>query len=223
MMDNNADNNVKDYRIVDMESYPRAEMFRHFGQGAKCSVSMTKFIDVTRLYGFSKNTETRFYLNFLYVLTSALNTRDDYRMYWDWERSELRCYDKINPMQYVFHPETETYSVVYTVFDEDYAAFYTRAEQDLERGKTMTGFNLHAAGHPNWFDASCIPWIDYDALNIELPDGYLYLAPIVNWGRYTRQGEKLLMPLTVRLNHAVADGYLLSQAILTVQRMIDEF
>ena len=215
------DNNVQNYNVIELDTWPRAEMFRHFAQGAKCSVSMTKRVDVTRLYEYSKSTGTRFYLNFLYVLSAALNTRPEYRMYWDWEHERLLCYDKINPMQYVFHPETETYSVVYTEYDDDYGTFYRRAEDDLERGKSMTSFDLHAPGHPNWFDASCIPWIDYDSLNVELPDGYLYLAPIVNWGKYVREGERLLMPLTVRMNHAIADGYLISQVFLTVRRLAD--
>ena len=63
------------------------------------------------------------------------------------------------------------------------------------------------AGHPNWFDASYIPWLTYDSMNIELPDGYLFFAPIVNWGRYREENGRQLMPVSVRLNHAIADGY----------------
>ena len=69
---------------------------------------------------------------------------------------------------------------------------------------------LDAANHPNWFDASYISWLSYDSLNVELPDGYLYFAPIVNWGKYREENGRLMMPVSVRLNHAIADGYLLA-------------
>ena len=39
---------------------------------------------------------------------------------------------------------------------------------------------LDSENHPNWFDASYISWLSYDSINIELPDGYIYLLPIIN-------------------------------------------
>ena len=41
---------------------------------------------------------------------------------------------------------------------------------------------LDMENHPNWFDASYISWLSYDSLNIELPDGFFYFLPIINWG-----------------------------------------
>ena len=79
------------------------------------------------------------------------------------------------------------------------------------------------ANHPNWFDASYIPWTSYDSLNIELPDGYLYFAPIINWGKYREENGRLAMPVSVRLNHAVADGYLAANVFRLLEREIAAF
>ena len=125
-----------------------------------------------------------------------------------WQTEELVCYDVINPTQYVFHDDTETFTLVYTEYCADYAAFYSNALQDVEQAKKTRDYGLDLEHHPNWFDASCIPWLSYDSLHVELPDGYLFFAPIVNWGKYRRENGRLLMPVTVRLNHAIADGYL---------------
>ena len=195
------------YRIVDMETYARRGVFRHFSADCKCSVSVTSRIDGTALKAFSKRTGTRFYLNFLYCLCKALNAREDYRLTWDWQNERLLCWDKINPTQYVFHEDTETFTVVYTEYDSDYSVFYARAQADLAAAKQTREYGLDSANHPNWFDASCLPWLSYDALHVELPDGYLYLNPIVNWGAYREESGRLMMPVTVRLNHAAADGY----------------
>ena len=78
------------------------------------------------------------------------------------------------------------------------------------------------ANHPNWFYASYISWLSYDSLNIELPDGYLYLLPIVNWGRYEKEGDRIKMPVTVRMNHAAADGYLVSKVFLLLEEEIQK-
>ena len=208
------------YKVIDLDTYYRKDIFRHFSKDCKCSVSMTKRIDVTDLYAFSKRTGTKFYINFLYVLSKALNSRADYRMYWKWETEELRCYDQINPIQYIFHDDTETFSVVYTEYDPDWRTFYDRAAADAERGKALTSCDPHNPSYPNWFDASCVPWLSYDAIHVELPDGYLFLAPIVNWGRFEDENGRKRMPLTIRLNHAIADGHLLAKAFLTVEAEI---
>jgi len=175
---------------------------------------------VTDLVRFSKETGTKFYINFLYALSSVLNSRDDYKMGWLWKNWELICYDRINPTQYVFHEDTETCTPVYTTYSEDYAEFYQNALNDVEKAKQTREYLLDPVNHPNWFDASYIPWLSYDSLNIELPDGCLYFMPIVNWGKYRAEGERLMMPVSVRLNHAVADGYLVAKVFRLLEEKI---
>lgn len=211
------------YRIVDKEKYYRSGVFRHFTQDCKCSTSMTARLDVTELVRYSKETGTKFYINFLYLLSKVLNSRDDYKMAYLWQTEELICYDVINPIQYVFHEDTETCTPVYTNYYEDYKTFYDKALSDVERAKQTREYALDAANHPNWFDASYISWLSYDSLNIELPDGYLYFLPIINWGKYREENGRQMMPLTVRLNHAIADGYLVAKVYKLLQSEIEVF
>ena len=211
------------YRIIDKEKYYRKGVFRHFSEDCKCSTSITARIDVTELKDFSKKTETKFYINFLYILSKVLNSRDDYKMGYLWETKELICYDKINPTQYVFHEDTETCTPVYTTYYEDYNTFYYEASKDIEKAKQTREYGLDMINHPNWFDASYIPWLSYDSLNIELPDVYLYFAPIINWGKYREENGRFMMPVTVRLNHAIADGYLVALVFKLLQEEINCF
>ena len=211
------------YRVIDKNTYYRSGVFSHFSQDCKCSMSMTARLDVTALAAYSKASGTKFSLNFLYLLSRTLNSREDYRMGWLWQTEELICYDVIHPTQYLFHEDTETCTPVYSRYREDYDAFYRAAAEDLERAAQTREYALDAAGHPNWFDASYIPWLSYDALHLELPDGYLFFAPIVNWGRWREEGGRMMMPVSVRLNHAVADGYLLAKVFRLLQAEFDAF
>lgn len=211
------------YKVIDLDKYYRKGVYRHFSEDCKCSVSMTARIDVTDLVTFSKKTDTKFYLNFLYLLSKTLNSRDDYKMNYLWQTNELVCYDVINPTQYVFHEDTETCTPVYTNYSEDYQEFYKNALEDLERAKNTREYLLDAANHPNWFDASYVSWLSYDSLNVELPDGYLYFIPIINWGKYREENGRLMMPVTVRMNHAIADGYLVANVYRLLDKEIAEF
>lgn len=211
------------YKIIDKETYYRKGVYRHFTEDCKCSTSMTARIDVTELIGFSKKTDTKFYLNFLYLLSKVLNSRDDYKMDYLYNSDELICYDVINPCHYVFHEDTETCTTVHSLYCEDYSTFYKSALADLEEAKKSRDYTFDNKKYPNWFDASYISWLSYDSLNIELPDGYLYFPPIVNWGRYREENGRFMMPVTVRMNHAIADGYLVANVFRLLQKEIDEF
>ena len=211
------------YKVIDKEAYYRKGVFRHFSEDCKCSTSMTARIDVTSLVHYSKESGTKFNINFLYILSKVLNSRDDYRMGYLYQTNELICYDVINPTQYVFHEDTETCTPVYTKYDENYKKFYDGALSDVENAKKTREYMLDMANHPNWFDASFIPWLSYDALNIELPDGHLFFSPIINWGKYREENGRLVMPVSVRLNHAIADGYLVAKVFRLLEQEINLF
>ncbi len=208
------------FKIIDKEKYYRKGIYRHFTEDCKCSVSMTARIDVTGLNEFSERTDTKFYINFLYIISKVLNSRDDYKMAYLWQSDELICYDTINPTQYIFHEDTETCTPVYTDYYDEYEKFYRCALDDIENAKQTREYRLDSENHPNWFDASYISWLSYDSLNVELPDGYLYFLPIVSWGRYREENGMLMMPVTVRLNHAVADGFLIANVFRLIQQEI---
>ena len=215
--------NNMNYKVIDKEQYYRKGVYRHFTEDCKCSTSMTARIDVTDLVKHSKATDTKFYINFLYILSKVLNSRDDYRMQYLWQSEELICFDVINPIQYVFHEDTETCTPVYTTYYEDYGEFYKNAVNDVESAKSHREYMLDSANHPNWFDASYVSWLSYDSLNVELPDGYLYFLPIINWGKYREENGRLMMPVTVRLNHAIADGYLIANVYRLLEKEIASF
>ncbi|MBR7073110.1 MAG: chloramphenicol acetyltransferase, partial [Eubacterium sp.] len=142
------------YKVIDKDKYYRKGAYRRFTEDCKCSVSMTVRVDVTELVKYSKETNTKFYINFLFILSQVLNSRDDYKMDYWYNTDELICYDVIHPTHYVFHEDTETCTPVYSEYSEDYETFYKNALNDTEKAKETREFGLDDMNHPNWFDAS---------------------------------------------------------------------
>ena len=54
-------------------------------------------------------------------------------------------------------------------------------------------------------------------------DGYPFLAPIVNWRKYREENGRLMMPVSVRLNHAVADGFLVANVFRLLEKEIESW
>ena len=64
------------YRILDLETYYRKDIYRRFTQVARSSVSITHRIDVTDLVEHSHRSGTKFYINFLYLLCGLSDVLD---------------------------------------------------------------------------------------------------------------------------------------------------
>ncbi len=202
---------MMDYEVVDMIKFKKRG--RHFSEASKCATTMTAKIDVTGLVDYSERTGTEFYINFLYLLTRVMNSRADYRMGYLPDSDELVCYDQINPTQYVYREDTETFVPVYSTYYETYELFYSEALNDLRLAGDRDSADDEGE-HPNWFDAS------YDSVD---PDPHKGFAPSVKWGEYRKEGGRYMMPVSVSLNSAIADGYVVARVFRLLRDEICDF
>ena len=74
---------------------------------------------------------------------------------------------------------------------------------------------------PNFFDVSCLPWVRYNHFDMHIFDEGKFLAPVITWGKYEETNGKYIMPLTMNIHHAVADGFHLSRFFTEAQGLID--
>ena len=91
--------------------------------------------------------------------------------------------------------------------------------EDREKYRELRGV---VEGQPaNHFDVSCLPWVRYRHFDVHVFDRGDFLAPVVTWGKYEAEGSRLVMPLTMNIHHAVADGFHLSRFFTEVQERMD--
>ena len=90
----------------------------------------------------------------------------------------------------------------------------------LETNKPLKDFLTYAAEaqkrareHPSLDDGdseslffvSCVPWLSYTSIIQPVP-APADSNPRITWGKYFRQGEQTLMPVTLLAHHALVDG-----------------
>jgi len=61
-----------------------------------------------------------------------------------------------------------------------------------------------------WFYISCLPWTTYTSLNMPFPDSS-FSVPSITWGKYEEENGKVLVPVTIMVNHALVDGLHISR------------
>lgn len=200
-----------EYRLIDTEAWGRTEHFRHFYDEAPCAISLCDDIDVTELKKACHDCGHSFYTAMLYSVSRVINSHDEFRMTAvDSPETEFMMpavWDAVNPVHNVFHEDSETYTSIFTLWDEDYRTFVRYAAEDIEKAKSLRVMSVPCGG--NTFEASCVPWRHFTSVGVQCEA--FGLSPVVAWGGFCETGGRIKMPLSIQIHHAAADGYHLAR------------
>lgn len=207
------------YETINPDTWKRRELFRYYIDNLRNVMSLTADTDVTRLVGFVRAHGLKFYPAMIWVVSKAVNSREEFRYGWDGDGNPIR-WDFVSPYYADFHKEDECCVKLVTEYSDDLYDFHARFIADREKHRNLRGFAAENIP-PNTFDVSCLPWIKYKSFDIHVFDEGKYLAPVVTWGKYETSDGKTLLPLSMNIHHAVADGWHLSRFFSDMQDIID--
>ncbi len=79
-------------------------------------------------------------------------------------------------------------------------------------------------GEPaNTINVSSIPWVNFTGFNLNIYNDATYLIPIFTLGKYFQQDNKILLPMSVQVHHAVCDGYHTSRFFNEAQELASNY
>lgn len=206
------------YRKVDLKEWDRGRLFKCYMDNMRIVMSLTVDIDVTGLLKFVKSNHLKFYPSMIWAVSKVVNAHDEFKYGWD-SNGDLIIWDTISPSYADFHKEDQNFTKLVTAFSEDLFIFHARFLADQKTYKDYRAFVENQP--PNFFDVSCLPWVNYRHFDLHVFDEGKFLAPVITWGKYEWNHGKYRMPLTMNIHHAVADGFHLSRFFVEVQELID--
>ena len=208
------------YTKIDLNEWSRGELFETYIESMRVVMSLTADVNAAPLLKFTKANGLKFYPAMIWAVAKTVNARGEFKYGWN-ERGELIKWDFVSPSYAEFHKEDENCTKTVTEYSGDLFEFHARFLRDREKYKNSRGFVENQP--PNFFDVSCLPWLRYRSFDMHVFDEGKFLAPVVTWGRYEREGERRPMPLTLNIHHAVADGFHLARFFIELQELIDSF
>ena len=207
------------YKTVNLDVWKRGKLFNFYIGRLRNVMSLTADINVTPLVTFIRTHNMKFYPAMLWAVSKAINKRDEFKYGWDHAGNLIR-WDYVSPYYADFHKDDEQFVKLVTEYTDNIFDFHARFLEDRERYKSLRAFDL-ADIPANTFDASCLPWIKYKSFDIHVFDEGKYLAPVVTWGKYETENGKAVLPLSMNIHHAVADGWHLSRFFADIQEIIE--
>ena len=205
-------------REIDLATWNRQEHFEVFKNFDEPLFGITVKVECSRAYIKAKETGYPFSLYYLYLSLNAANEIEEFR--YRIEGDSVFCYDTVGAGPTIFR-EDETYGVGYFPYSKDIAGFMKLAILEVERVKAERGLKFPVSGE-NIIHYSTIPWADFTSINHARRLDIGRSIPKITFGKVTRIGDNMWMPLDIHANHALMDGFHVSKFIERFQELLNQ-
>ena len=204
-------------KIIDLASYPRRSHFEYFSTLAYPYVGFTANVDVTNLIRFAKAKGGSSFHAILWAAAKAANSVPELR-----QRivdGQIVEFDHCN-VGYTVALEDKTFCNCYTETRVTIEEFFVDARRRQEEAKKHPGFVNPDEDETGLIFTSCVPWVAFTQCIQPAPIP-ADCNPRIVFGKYIKEGDRTLMPLHIQCNHALVDGYHLSEFYRIFQEIND--
>ena len=205
---------------IDRETWSRTPYYDYYRNVLKTKYTVSLKIDITIFMAVYQRKAYKFFPTFLYSIMRALNNSEALRTCI--HENQLGTWNFLTPQFTVFHKDDHTFSDLWSDYYTDFPSFYQAIVQDLTQYKEVKGLKVKPELPPNFVPISCIPWISFESISQDTSHDSDFLKPIIRFGKYYHEQEKVLIPLSIYVNHAIADGYHTSMFLNDLQAIVDD-
>lgn len=195
-------------KVIDVTQWNRKEHFEHFTSFDDPFFGVTVNVDCTKTYSEAKDKKLSFSLLILHRIIKAACQVEEFR--YRIEGDKVVCYDTLIPGATVARPD-HTFFFAEFEFDTNETLFIQNAKVYIEDQLHKTGLNKGNVFHPNAIHYSAVPWFAFTDMkhpaNLRSGDS----VPKISTGKYFREGEKLMLPISITCHHGLMDGYHVGQ------------
>ena len=206
------------YQVIKYQDLKKRKQYDWFKTFANPCYGFDVKMDVTKVVEYSKKTNTSFFINVLYLVTTGMSMVEEMRI--REVKGEIRLYDKINP---TFTVMTDLGIYENSGFEmiDDYQGFYNKAKEVIEKVKYQTFIKdtYNDSDLFNDYYITCIPWLSLEGMTHPLCDNNFESSsvPRICWDKYRLENDKYVMLLNITVSHCFVDGYPLTLAFKNIQ------
>ena len=202
---------------LDIDTWSRKQHFEHFKQLLDPYFAVTVEVDVTKAYQTAKEKDIPFFVLYLHACMKAINAIENFK-YRITEEEKIRIYDVIHASATIMRPDN-TFGFSFIHYSDNVDQFHQNFKKEKERilnsKMLFSPINLD-----NCVYCSALPWVNFtghkEPKNSE-SDSITRLA----FGKYIEKENKLLMPVSITVNHALIDGYHVGLFFEAFQKSLD--
>ena len=187
--------------IIDLATWPRKSHFEYFDRAEYPYIDLTVQMDITAFLPLVKKRGYKFYPSLLYCFSHGFNAIDEFK-YRIVGRDVVR-YDHID-VNTTVPIEGERFAFCTIPFKRNIRDFLKEAETVTDAARKQTVLAGDDRFDVAW--VSCNPWFSFTSMTAPTADKRMRSIPVILAGKYFESGGKVLLPLSLKVNHALIDG-----------------
>lgn len=205
--------------VIDIENWKRKEEYLFFRAFQSPLVGITTEVDCTIAFKRAKAAGMPVSRYYMHAALVAANRVEEFR--YREENGQVVLYDKVD----LFTPiltAAENYRSVAIPYHENLNDFLAAAEPLIENAKRGEGCAHSENEHsPDLILISVNPWYRFTGIQLSDPAQPHESFPIFTFGKLTTNGDRLMMPVSLRVSHGFVDGFHIGRFLDEFQRMLD--
>ena len=205
------------YQKIDLSTWIRAEHCQIFRSHVDPSISVTFDVDITGFHAAVRQQRLSFTMAMTHAMCTCGNAIENFR--YRFLDGEVVLYDSIDPVVSWLNKETMLFKLVRIPMEADMDSFCRNA---VERAEAQERYFDGKPGKDIYI-CSAIPWIQYTHMKHATSGKKDNATPWFHWGKFYERDGRILIPVTVEVNHAFADGYHLGLFAQQLQQYMDQF
>ena len=196
--------------IVDIETWERRDNYAFFRDFLNPWISVATEIDCTEARAAAKAAGRSFFLYYLYAIVRSVNEIPEFRYRTD-SRGQVVYHDTVDVISPIAVPG-RTFHTVRIPYHADFGHFYDEARAIVtcipQDGDPYGAEKvIQAQGDYDVFLLSTTPELYFTALTYaQSAPGQPTEYPLMNAGKAVLREGRLVMPLSIFVNHAYVDG-----------------
>ena len=203
---------------IDLTPYPRRAHFEHFVSMPYPYVGMTAEADVTDLLALCKERKISFYLMVMHAAALAADEVPEFR--WRIEQGGIVEYDAC-PTSHTELKADGTYVYCLLHHHMPLAEYIAKANAARKLAQESGTLEEEEGDVNSLYFISCVPWVHYTALIQPVCCGE-DSNPRITWGKYqTNAKGRVMLPLSVLVHHALADGLHIARFYEAFDRQVE--
>lgn len=203
-------------RPIDMQTWPRRKHFEIYNAFDYPHFNLCANVDVTHFHPLVKQRQFSLTIAIVYLLAKGANAFPEFR---------YRIHGRQVVEYKVIHPSTtiltkgDLFSFCTIPFADNFEIFAKQAAETMEIAKRSP--SLDDEGRDDLLFMTGIPWVSFTSvvhpINMHPTDS----VPRLSWGKFFSEGDRMKMPLSVQVHHALMDGVHVGRYFAQIQAELD--
>lgn len=178
---------------------------------------MVADVDVSNAYRYAKATKISFFSLYLHACMTAINAVENLR--YRFEGEKIVIHDVTHASATIPREDT-TFGFSFIHYSKDFEMFNQNFEKERERVINSSDL-FPPVNTEDCIYCSALPWFQFSS-HKEPVSGRKESVPKLAFGKFSEKEGRLMMPVSIAVNHALADGYHVGQFFQYYQAELDK-